>query len=203
MTDLRFKIILLLFYFSYGYFILFSYFSFVYKRNCLSKLQYTSGPSILITVVCRLLFYLCFSVFRVRLLPSIYSSTEEYLFYFYYLSTLVQSASSTSACVSVSTYFTINELKNKQKGYLTWVRIPLRAVSGPSAADRRSWTAAQTVQARGMPRGMPRCREASLGCRDAVCLTATELERRDHQDPSDYPRWHSRWLASCLSWENT
>ena len=36
---------------------------------------------------------------------SIYSSTEEYLFYFYYLSTLVQSASSTSASVSVSTYF--------------------------------------------------------------------------------------------------
>ena len=39
MADLRFTIILLLFYFSYGYFILFSYLSFVYKRNCLSKLH--------------------------------------------------------------------------------------------------------------------------------------------------------------------
>ena len=34
MTDLRFKTILLLFYFSYGYFILFSYFRLVFKRNC-------------------------------------------------------------------------------------------------------------------------------------------------------------------------
>ena len=25
----------------------------------------------------------------------------------------------------------------------------------------------------------------------------------DHQDSSDYPRWHSRRLTECLSWENT